>query len=584
MSQLSFKINYNGDLRKITSAPDLLLDDIAQRFGFDDTQVVTFKVQEEEIDISDVIARAHAMTSGKALAVSIDVTDLYEEPVQSCDDTEPVTLKQKAAKSKARALATQEEAHKMMLTAKQHARIAKDADKAARVAEKEEAKAVRIAQKEASKAEAKRVKEHTKMKVETNAFQPQSSAFQPQSNAFQPQSNTTADLNEALNREGREWSHAGGWNTGNIWNPEGQNNSWKGGRQWGLQSQGVKEQLGEAADWNKEQWKQWKQGAKQAWKQNAKQAWKQNASECKHQWKAASHAKKHSAREAGGEAQNCAAQKCTNDQARDAGTRGKLVNWTGGFPATVSSTGELTVLPCGRVCFSADLHRGNLRISNQQEVQKCGGKGTAAQFAILPLDGKPTVFRMHSHAHKDDDCFLGVMPGNDDPAVVAPTPSCFAVVGRDSEASMWSFYPEGSQEAMELRSADPMATAAQVYGRLHVIVQEIAEQTGIPISMDQVYDEDEAAEMLNALIEFLPHGIKRIAMKKIGLRVFEVAEQKVPREWEPLLQDLTDMGFENRDNNIAALRGSEGDVKKAVKSLVQALPQKVDREKMLTAQ
>ena len=206
----------------------------------------------------------------------------------------------------------------------------------------------------------------------------------------------------------------------------------------------------------------------------------------------------------------------------------------------------------------------------QYKVQKGGGKGPHAQFEAQPLADKPTVFRMLSREYSDRNCFLGVGSARvQDPALVSKNVCGFMALSSESNASMWSFYPEGSTEALELIAPTPLASASGVYMQLQAIVQEVAATTGIQISIEQVEDENDAAKMLNALLEMLPHSIKRIAMKKIGLRQFEVAIE-VPAEWEEQLVDLVEMGFEDRDKNVIALQTTNGDVKKAVKHLVQA--------------
>lgn len=423
---------------------------------------------------------------------------------------EKTLLKERAIHAKAVAKATKDEAKRMMQTAKEEARAAKDAEKAARAAEKAALKAQAKAKKNA-------------MKWDAQSFEPQNKS--PVCSAWGGQQEWGSQQWDGAN--------AGTWSKHNWQDAKGK---WGGGGEsWGCTAK-FEQQPDRKAD-NKQQRKQKAKGS-------------------------------------AGEDSETAGNKAI---------RGKLVNWGEGFPATCSVVGELHVLSCSRICFSADLHPGNLRMATdgkgkssngqdltQYKVQKGGGKGPHAQFEAQPLADKPTVFKMLSREYSDRNCFLGVGSARvQDPALVSKNVCGFMAVSSENNASMWSFYPEGSTKALELIAPTPLASASGVYMQLQAIVQEVAATTGIPISIEQVEDENDAAKMLNALLEMLPHSIKRIAMKKIGLRQFEVAIE-VPAEWEEQLVDLVEMGFEDRDKNVIALQTTNGDVKKAVKHLVQA--------------
>jgi len=259
-------------------------------------------------------------------------------------------------------------------------------------------------------------------------------------------------------------------------------------------------------------------------------------------------------------------------------TPGKLVNWfTKDSPAT---TGELIVLPCGRLCFHADSHPGNLRVSETLDIQKNGGRGPWAQFEAVPDKEKPSVFRLLSHQHRDSECYLGVdqvddWAGNSDASLwtFGGMPYEFVLVPPDSQAGLWSFYPEGHHTPIEIAPPTPLPEARDVYNAIQEYICMLAESTKIPISMGDAPDnEAHLAEMLNSLHEELPHGLKRIAMKKLGLRQFEVPldDPESPEwseDWDLIVQDLHDMGFESKEQNVKAVASAGGDLKQAVKML-----------------
>jgi hypothetical protein len=249
---------------------------------------------------------------------------------------------------------------------------------------------------------------------------------------------------------------------------------------------------------------------------------------------------------------------------------GKLVNWGCGQAVT----GEIIILPCGRVCFHVESHPGNLRVNNNHKLQKQGGCGPWAQFHATPHDSKPGVFQLMSHAHSE--CFLGTNTAEaQDSALQFAAGVELAVVGNEDESTWWSFYPAGSVEMLELEPPAPLPTPEEVYNQLRDMVTQLSCNTGLPIQMSEAPEDERAlAEMLNKLHDFLPHGVKRIAMKKLGLRQFDIAEPEpepeVNQEWDLLLDDLKDMGFDCDASNREAVQASGGDLKKAIKVLVQA--------------
>ena len=257
-------------------------------------------------------------------------------------------------------------------------------------------------------------------------------------------------------------------------------------------------------------------------------------------------------------------------------THGKLVNWFAkDCPAT---TGELIVLPCGRLCFHADSHPGNLRVNETLDVQRNGGRGPWAQFEAIPTQEKPEVFRLLSQQHRDSECFLGVDEvdewGNSDPSLWTACGIAyeFVLVPPDSKAGLWSFYPDGHHTPIEISPPTPLPQPREVYQSIQEYIQKLAASTGIPISMGDAPEKElELVEMLNLLHEELPHGLKRIAMKKLGLRQFEIPTEPEAAEWSEdwdlMLQDLHDMGFESSEQNMKAVINARGDIKQAVKQL-----------------
>jgi len=256
-------------------------------------------------------------------------------------------------------------------------------------------------------------------------------------------------------------------------------------------------------------------------------------------------------------------------------THGKLVNWCDkDCPA---SFGELIALPCGRLCFHVDSHPGNLRVNDEFEVQKNGGRGTFAQFEAVPSDDKPSVFRLLSHQHREcGGCYLGVDPSENSNAplfTASGTLYEFSLVPDDSTHGLWSFYPDGHHTPIEISAPAPLPGAREVYRSMQQFIEHLAASTQIPISMgDAPEDETQLVEMLNLLHDELPHGLKRIAMKKIGLREFEIRVEEpedapFPEEWDLMLQDLHEMGFESAEQNLMAVQNSGGNLKQAVKQL-----------------
>eukprot|EP00658_Telonema_sp_P-2_P044701 TRINITY_DN325_c0_g1_i1.p1 TRINITY_DN325_c0_g1~~TRINITY_DN325_c0_g1_i1.p1 ORF type:complete len:529 (-),score=199.08 TRINITY_DN325_c0_g1_i1:330-1916(-) len=248
---------------------------------------------------------------------------------------------------------------------------------------------------------------------------------------------------------------------------------------------------------------------------------------------------------------------------------GKLVNWE----ASDSIAGDLIMLPCGRVCFHAVAHPGNLRIAKQQ-VQRKGGTGEAAQFVAHPMAEKPSVFRLSSQANSG--LFLGVLTtdGAKSPDNFALGGE-FAVVDGESPAGLWSFCPHDTGgQMLELEAPAPPLTPHQVYTKLQWLVGWISSNTGLQIRMENPpTDECELVTMLNALFNLLPHPMQRVAMKKAGLREFEMPaqpEQEDPHEWDLMVQDLQDMGFDSLEENRKAVQAADGDLKAAIKQLMHA--------------
>eukprot|EP00658_Telonema_sp_P-2_P017647 TRINITY_DN1687_c0_g1_i5.p1 TRINITY_DN1687_c0_g1~~TRINITY_DN1687_c0_g1_i5.p1 ORF type:complete len:174 (+),score=44.82 TRINITY_DN1687_c0_g1_i5:3-524(+) len=147
----------------------------------------------------------------------------------------------------------------------------------------------------------------------------------------------------------------------------------------------------------------------------------------------------------------------------------------------------------------------------------------------------------------------------------------FCVVDAESCEGLWSFYPEGCPDPLILEAADPMPTASEVYERLQSMVTGLQESTGLPLTLaDAPENEEDIIGIMNKLHEYLPHAIKRIAMKKIGLRQFEQSSPQLPKEWTELMADLEEMGFTSQEENLSAVQAANGNLKQAVKILVRA--------------
>ena len=250
---------------------------------------------------------------------------------------------------------------------------------------------------------------------------------------------------------------------------------------------------------------------------------------------------------------------------------GKLVNLNQDEP--VVCLGELTVLVCGRVCFHADAHRGNLRVDKAIELQKCGGKGPRAQMLAQPNADKPSIFRLGSNSFPE--AFIGVAHSQTDVSLESKTSTyAFAIVDGSSSSGLWSFFPEGSYSPIELDRPAAVPDARSCYQALQDTVSQIAQNTGIQIDLaDAPTDEATLAQMLNSLHTFLPHGLKRIAMKKLGLRQFEIPQivEEENTEFEWLLNELLEMGFVSPEENLAAAKAADGDLKLAVRHLVKGV-------------
>jgi len=275
--------------------------------------------------------------------------------------------------------------------------------------------------------------------------------------------------------------------------------------------------------------------------------------------------------------------------------RGKLVNWLDGDVAAVM--GELSVLPSGHLCFNVDGRKGNLCVPPAKDLDGLkvrsahGGCGAWAQFEAVVDKQKKQVFQLMSHPHRTTKAsFLGVVSTEQEDAVLATAAGekyNFTLVAHDSAGSKWSFYPEGKEQAFcpgaepqlnkrnELK-AQPDADPRQVYDTLQQIVNQTAEATQLPISLGDAPEDDAAlVSMLNQLHQLLPDGIKKMAAKKLGLRKFEVpevvtAEEDPSDEWELLMDELEEMGFEKSETTRQIVHATGGDLKQTVKQLVHA--------------
>eukprot|EP00657_Telonema_sp_P-1_P000551 TRINITY_DN1104_c0_g8_i1.p1 TRINITY_DN1104_c0_g8~~TRINITY_DN1104_c0_g8_i1.p1 ORF type:complete len:462 (-),score=178.98 TRINITY_DN1104_c0_g8_i1:240-1625(-) len=219
---------------------------------------------------------------------------------------------------------------------------------------------------------------------------------------------------------------------------------------------------------------------------------------------------------------------------------------------------EVTLLPCQRMCIHVESHPGNLRVAKGM-IQKNGGRGPWAQFCASPVDDQPSMFRLESH--KLPGSYLAVDHNGE-----------FIATDELLPMTLWSFYPQDTFEPFMFEAPTPLPTAREVYGRIQTMITQVADAAGIDIRMgDAPDDEGELIGMLNRLVEVLPHGVQRIAIKKLGLREFEIEQpESIPEEWDVILEDLQEMGFSCVDENIKAVQASNGDLKGAIKVLVKA--------------
>eukprot|EP00657_Telonema_sp_P-1_P000546 TRINITY_DN1104_c0_g3_i11.p1 TRINITY_DN1104_c0_g3~~TRINITY_DN1104_c0_g3_i11.p1 ORF type:complete len:225 (-),score=114.53 TRINITY_DN1104_c0_g3_i11:287-961(-) len=195
-----------------------------------------------------------------------------------------------------------------------------------------------------------------------------------------------------------------------------------------------------------------------------------------------------------------------------------------------------------------------------------GGCGPWAQFKPIPIE--PQIFKLESHSCPGS--FLGAIQTDTEGGN-------FVLVDGEDESAVWSFYPEGCASAIEFEAPKALATPREVYAQFKENITSLADNTGIDIQLaDPPEDESDLIAMLNRLHDFLPHPVQRIAMKKIGLRVFEMPtpveedEAPLPEEWDMLLQDLQEMGFHSEQSNLQAVKVADGNLKHAVKFLVAA--------------
>eukprot|EP00656_Telonema_subtile_P025205 TRINITY_DN272_c0_g1_i2.p1 TRINITY_DN272_c0_g1~~TRINITY_DN272_c0_g1_i2.p1 ORF type:complete len:285 (-),score=140.13 TRINITY_DN272_c0_g1_i2:329-1183(-) len=125
--------------------------------------------------------------------------------------------------------------------------------------------------------------------------------------------------------------------------------------------------------------------------------------------------------------------------------------------------------------------------------------------------------------------------------------------------------------ALDVAVDTPLPTAREVYSKLQEMIGAISTNTGLPIQMHDAGASDaELIQMLNSLHECLPCPLKRFAVKKIGLRKFEEPVPEPNQEWDMMVEDLKDMGFASEDENRRAVQEANGDLKQAIKTLVQA--------------
>jgi len=81
-------------------------------------------------------------------------------------------------------------------------------------------------------------------------------------------------------------------------------------------------------------------------------------------------------------------------------------------------------------------------------------------------------------------------------------------------------------------------------------------------------EEEKVIDMLQSM-GFPDRGLIKIVINKMGLDVEACAHELVSlSEWDAMLSDLEEMGFNNRERNKELLVENSGSIKKTVKTLV----------------
>jgi len=525
------KVTFNGDTRKITSPPDELFAAISSRFSIDRPDTIQLQFDDQDVDLDWVIALASTVKPGKPLKVSMRICEPAPEyvPAPAFEPTVDDSV---------------------------------------------------------SKAAPEAVHKHAATAVEALSNQTEIQAASPADNGHNHQTGWGGWDKAEWKAWKNSWKHADCGSSKGNWREW--KKSWKNGDGWeGWNKQATHGWNNHAGGWgDHHDWghHDWGHKNETAWETEDPSMLKKKA---KAEARAAKQAEKayyvaeKAAKKAAAQAEKAARKAEKIAQRNEAKPvhqvmTGKLVNWVNDDPPAV--VGDLTILPCGRVCFHAGSHQGNLRVNKALDIQKCGGKGEHAQFEAIP-QAKPGVFRLASHKFPEH-CLGVAMTGKGGDASLTSLSASYAFVAvpNDSTActdSLWSFFPEGQTSPFQFEEASPVPGPREVYASLQQTIHDLAEQSKIPISMgDAPEDDTDLIEMLNMLHEILPHGLKRIAMKKLGLRQFDLPtppEEAIPEEWNATLQELEEMGFDNQEDNLAAVRSTQGDLKQAVRHLVKAM-------------
>lgn len=259
-----------------------------------------------------------------------------------------------------------------------------------------------------------------------------------------------------------------------------------------------------------------------------------------------------------------------------------------GSPTVTVLRGKMVLLPNSHVCFKPENASGSLRVKKGNVLDSNGGFGRWAQWTKVPCERENGTFRLMSKSPATQGkSFLGAS---------ADAEMGVGIVSGESAVSEWTFHPDEPTEAptactkLEIKAeqkrkkqAEKAAKKAlqakatisnprEVYSALQQLVARIADGTKMPIVLhDAPVDESELVDMMNSLHNLLPDGFKKHALKKYGLREFPIPDQPEPNEeWDMILEDLAEMGFESKEKNVEALRAAGGDLKQAVKQLVSS--------------